>query len=328
MSIMSYATWKSRTKVTLKPRSKALKYLDACIEEYDKNRGSRPHFDALVYGFQVWTGTKTNSDLSVRNGSGAVTDLLAQISDFRDQNMPFAHRGTQFRSNALLRDIKQGAKLLSEGSLKSKVNVPVTIGTVDTRKGKVIWEEFDDSQLVKARQAWSDSFDFAKMAKEAMDRIGTDSNEQVRFQRWFGTPTPAAIATVKGGVNKLWQAFQSSQVTIVLREDIQTHIVNGADPFDEMQESFSGADVYGFVWNHKAGSGYRVIMGEVFLGDPDPLEGAAQTIYHELTHKVLATKDHAYGKIKSRGFAAAQQHLALTNADNWAWYALSFMKEI
>ena len=327
MSIMSYESWKKNTTVPLKPRSKALKYLDACIKEYDKNRGSRPHFDALIYGLRVWTDTKTDGELSIRNKNGAITQLWSEIINFRDKNMPFAHRGEQFRPNALMREIKEGAKALSEGTLKTRVKANITIGVTDTVKGKVIWEEFDDDQLVKARKAWSDAYDCARMANDAMARISRDSDEQMRFQLWFGASNPGPLNTVRMGIAKMWQAFQSSQVTIVLREDIQTHLVNGNDPFDTMEESFAGSDVYGFVWNHSAGSGYRVIMGKYFLADPDPLE-SAQTIYHELTHKVLATNDHAYGRIKSRGLGATQQPLALTNADNWGYYAISFMKGI
>jgi hypothetical protein len=126
----------------------------------------------------------------------------------------------------------------------------------------------------------------------------------------------------------MWTAFQNNPVTVVNRPDVQVHLVNGDDPFDAMEEGFSGSGVYGYVWNHSGGTGYRIIMGKWFLADPDPIEGAAQTIYHELTHKVMKTVDHAYGKIKCRGFAAADQQKALTNADNWAFYAVSFKKNI
>ena len=98
-----------------------------------------------------------------------------------------------------------------------------------------------------------------------------------------------------------------------------------------MIEDGSTSDVYGYVWvpeGGHVGSGYRVILGNWFLGDPDPIEGAAQTVYHELTHKVLGTRDHVYGKIKCRGLAAAQQQKAITNADNYGFYAVSFIKAI
>lgn len=329
MAIMTYDEWKRRTKVGLKPRSKALKYLDACLKEYDGNRGSRAHFDTLILAFQAWAGTKADAEGSVRNWNGAVSDLLAQLVEFRNQHMPFAHRGQALRSNALLQDIQQGAKLLGEGKLKPQVQVHIPIGTVDTGKGYVTWEEFEDSQLPQARKAWSDAYDAARLANAAIATINRDAKEQERFQRWFGTPTTQAVDTVRQGLQKMWMTFQSSPVTIVLREDITLHLVNGRDPFGEMEDGdFTGADVYGFVFTHQAGRGYRIIMGSWFLDDADPIEGAAQTVYHELTHKVLKTVDHAYGKIKCRGFAAANQGNALRNADNWAFYAVSFLKEI
>ena len=332
MPIMSYESWKSRTKVMMKPRSAELKYLDACLKEYDANRGSRAHYEAVCFAFDGWAGTKSDAELSIRNKDGAVTQLLGELIDFGQSHMPMAipGGGQKLRSNALLRDIKQGAKLLTEGKLKPQIKIDVSVGIVDSGKGKgtVVWEEFEGVQLAKARKAWSDAFDAAKMAHEALlFKVGSDNREQARFQRWFGNPDRAAVSTVREGARKIWHAFRSSKVTIALREEIVTHIVQ-TNPFAPMEDHFKGSEVYGFVWNHKAGSGYRVIMGQWFLSDPDPIEGAAQTIYHELSHKVLGTVDHAYGKIKSRGFAAAQQNLALTNADNWAWYAMSFLKEI
>jgi hypothetical protein len=328
MPIMSYEEWKRRTKLAIKPRSSALKYLDACLKAYDDNRGSPSHFDALVLAFQSWAGTKADVEGSERNWNGGVTELLAQLVDFRDQHMPFAHRGHTFRPPSLMQDIREGAKLLHDGKLKPQVSVHIPVGVVDSSKGTVRWEEFEDSHLRKARKAWSDAYEAARTANNAIGSISRDPKQQERFQRWFGTPNAGAVDVVRRGLLKMWMTFQSNPVTIVLREDITVHLVNGDDPFGEMEESFSGSDVYGYVWQHQGGSGYRIIMGKWFLSDPDPIEGAAQTIYHELTHKVLKTVDHGYGKIKSRGYAAASQQNALTNADNWAYYAISFLKEI
>jgi hypothetical protein len=318
----------SRTRVTLKPRSKPLKFLDACLSEYDKYRGSPAHFDALMVGFQAWAGTKGDAEGSARNHDGAVTDLLAQILDFRRQHMPFAHRQEKLRPDALLKDIKEGAKLLSEGKLKPQIRVTIPLGVKDTGKGTVTWEGFDSNQLRPARKAWLDAYECAGLANAAIARVGKDNTEDARFLRWFGRPTPQAVSTVKAGLGKMAAAFQSNPVTIVCREDITTHVLNGNDQFDTMEEGFSGSSLYGYVYRHSAGSGYRIIMGKAFLGDHDPIEGAAQTVYHELTHKVLKTVDHAYGKIKCRGFATTDQQKALTNADDWAFYAVSFKKQI
>lgn len=329
MAIMSHDEWKKRTAVSLKPRSKGLKFLDACLKEYDKNRGSSQHFDALVAAFQAWAETKANVEGSERNGKGAVTDLLAQLIQFRDQHMPFAYRsGAPSRPVGLLADIREGARLLGAGQLRPQIRVTIPRGVEDKMRGTVIWEEFDDAQLPKARQAWTDAFDCAEQAVAAIATIGRNGAEEARFQRWFGAPTPHALNTVSQGLQKMLSAFRSNRISIVLREDVTIHIVNGDDPFDKMEEGFSGSSVYGYVWNHSAGSGYRIIMGKWFLADQDPIEGAAQTIYHELTHKVLHTTDHAYGKIKCRGFSATNQAKALTNADNWAFYAISFKKDI
>ncbi len=200
--------------------------------------------------------------------------------------------------------------------------------------------------FIAARKGWSDAYDCAKLAVEgiakvadlggALNRMFGDKGipnagavaEEARLQRWFGALGDAAVAKVEADLKKMWDAFQHKRVIIVNREDIQIHLVNGDDPFGETTPSFTGGNVYGFVWTQTAGSGYRVIMGKHFLADPDPIESAAQTTYHELTHKVLATKDHCYGKIKSRGLATFAQDKALANADNFGFYAVSFIKTI
>lgn len=335
MGIMTHEEWMRRTKLgAFKPRSGPLKFLDAAVKEYGRNPGSPGHLETLKAAFIAWAETKDggNAEDTERNHAGAITDLMNQILDFERTHRPAAH----LRATGLLRDIRQGAQLMAQGKLKPQVKVKVTPGDVYTAYGHVVFEDFDSASLQRAKKGWEDAYNAAEHAVMGMARIGTDSAEQDRFNKWFGRPTEDRIRTVKGGVQKLMNAFKHNKVTIANREDIQVHLVNGADPYGQMTPHFTGGGVYGYVWqggNASAadghqGSGYRIIMGKWFLGDPDPIEGAAQTIYHELTHKVLRTVDHGYGKIKSRGFATMQPDKALQNADNWAFYAVSFLKEI
>lgn len=330
MAIMGHKEWKRRTKHALKPRSKSLKFLDACLKDYESAPGNAAKFNWLTQAYHDWATIKGDAETSTRNSSGAVTDLLNQMLDFRDKHMPFNKPSGPGRPQGLMKDIREGAKLLRAGMLKPAGMPNIKIGVTDKVLGTVCWEEFEDSQLPKARQAWKDAYECAQQAATAIGRVAANDKEAERFRRWFGNPTPAAVQTVQQGLKALWNTFQSSHVTVVLREDVTVHLVNGDDPFAPMEErdNLQGSELYGYVWHHGAGSGYRIVMGQHFLADPDPIEGAAQTIYHELTHKVLKTVDHAYGKIKSRGFAAAQQEKALANADNWAFYAVSFKKEI
>lgn len=324
MAIMSYDEWKRRTAVALKPRSKQLKFLDACIKAYDKNRGDRSHFDAIVFAFQGWSESKANVEASERNNRGAVTDLFAQILEFRDAHMPHRHLGgAVLRPDALMREIRSGAKLLGEGRLKPTIKVNIPRGETDPANANVTYEEFEGDKLNRAIKAMSQTQECSRRAMAAMTQLRTNADEQKRFRYWFGALNQQSYNHVSGGLQQLHQALQSSGLTFVLREDIVNHYVNNEDPLGDMIEGKSTENVYGYVWGHQAGSGYRVVLCNQFLQDPTPLE-AAQTMYHELTHKVLKTKDHGYGRDKSHGFATHDQEKALTNADNWGYYVVSF----
>ena len=65
------------------------------------------------------------------------------------------------------------------------------------------------------------------------------------------------------------------------------------------------------------GSGMRIYLSEVFFQlDPD-MQGA--TVYHEMTHKVLATNDHAYDDDCKK----LPPEKAVNNADSFALYAMN-----
>lgn len=327
MPIMSHTEWMRRTRLgTFKPRSHGLKLLDAAIKAYSQSPGSPTHLETLKATFIAWAETKVGAEDSERNRGGAVTDLMSQIIGFQRQHLPAQH----LRPAALMSDIRLGAQLMAKGVLKPQIKVPLTVGTVDHSKGHVVYEDFEDHELPKARKAWSDAHQCAQMALDGLTTIGTSAAEEERFRKWFGGPDAERVAKVRDGLQKMRQAFTGNKVTLANRADILVHLVNGNDPLDSMVATdVKGSNVYGYVWGGQhTGSGYRVIMGKWFLQDPDPIEGAAQTVYHELTHKVLRTVDHGYGKIKSRGFATSQPQKAIENADNWAFYAISFIKPI
>lgn len=328
MAIMGYKEWKQRTKHALKPRSKSLRFLDACLQDYELDKGSLGKFNWLTQAFHDWAGGKDNAETSIRNANGAVTDLMNQMIAFREQHMPFAKPSGPGRPAGLLRDIREGAKLLRAGMLKPAGLPTVKLGVTDTGLGTVCWEEFEDRHLPKIRKAWKDAYECAQQAAAAAARVGSDAAERNRFARWFGNPAPAAVQKVQRGTQALWTTFQSHRVTVVYREFQVMHLVNGKDPFGEMIDDEGMEKTYALVHNHQAGSGYRIVAGPPFLNDPDPIEGPAQTIYHELTHKVLNTVDHGYGKNLCLGYATSDQPKALANADNWAYYAVSFKKAI
>ncbi len=62
----------------------------------------------------------------------------------------------------------------------------------------------------------------------------------------------------------------------------------------------------------------RIYLNDVFF-DLDTVMQSA-TIYHEITHKVLATNDHCYGPAACRFLATQNPGHAIDNADNFALY--------
>ncbi|WP_157937740.1 M35 family metallo-endopeptidase [Oceaniglobus roseus] len=66
------------------------------------------------------------------------------------------------------------------------------------------------------------------------------------------------------------------------------------------------------------GSGMRIYLNDVFF-QLDATERAV-TVYHELTHKVLATNDHAYDPGPCQALAINNPGQATDNADNFALF--------
>jgi hypothetical protein len=73
------------------------------------------------------------------------------------------------------------------------------------------------------------------------------------------------------------------------------------------------------------GSGMRIYLGKEYFDSKNFFQNSpfgmdmAQTIYHELTHKVLGTNDHWYGAARCRREAKAQPLKARRNADSFAY---------
>jgi Lysine-specific metallo-endopeptidase len=71
------------------------------------------------------------------------------------------------------------------------------------------------------------------------------------------------------------------------------------------------------------GSGFRIYLGQDYFRTPPNSMDRPQTVYHELTHKVLATNDHAYGANDCRHLAINNPMQARKNADNYGYFVTS-----
>jgi peptidyl-Lys metalloendopeptidase len=186
-----------------------------------------------------------------------------------------------------------------------------------TKSGNVAYEGFTGPGLDFAKLAMQRAVAGANLASNGIykfdSRISAD-----RIREWFGlspASNPSHAQLLMGVTEKIRQfnkAITGNPITLVNRPDIMMNHV----PI--------GQQVYGYVWTHRAGSGYRIVLGKWFTADPDQYE-AAQTIYHELTHKVAHTVDHAYGVEKCRKLASAEPRKAVENADNFGYFMKSYL---
>jgi hypothetical protein len=207
-----------------------------------------------------------------------------------------------------------------------------------TKEGNVTFEGFDPTTLTRARFAWNQSKRAASLAVQAVKKFHLPANAAL-IREWFGL-APAAnpahaqkLMQVQSNLNEMERAYMSRPITLVWRPDI---VVKHAPadrnlPMTPVQlaggTAFTGQNVYGYVHHHLAGSGMRIILGRWFRDDPDPQE-ATQTIYHELTHKVLKTADHCYGVDLCRRLATSNIIQATTNADNYGYFAKAMVGKV
>ncbi len=71
------------------------------------------------------------------------------------------------------------------------------------------------------------------------------------------------------------------------------------------------------------GSGFRIYLGKEYFSTASNSMDRPQTVYHELTHKVLATNDHEYGAAGCRALAISDPAKAKKNADSYGYFVTS-----
>lgn len=193
------------------------------------------------------------------------------------------------------------------------------------------------------------------MSKQLVQGIGTERFLRLA-KRWFGsTPVNAVVERVKKMDAVIRDA--SRAVTFVYREGGVLNAVYGGidvppatvDPLDPTKLNVGGISVksqkpidtglqpvFAFVFpaqgggtastSHHVGSGMRLYLATQYFALPTGDEGRAHTIYHELTHKTLGTEDYAYEDQPCTDLAQNEPNKAIRNADNWAWFAITYAK--
>jgi hypothetical protein len=137
------------------------------------------------------------------------------------------------------------------------------------------------------------------------------SKNFARVARWFADSASkdedmiAAAGTLNAGLKKIATKLKSGHLIYV-------------DSVSERGTS-ENAGVEAFVWGDKLDVVY---IEDEFFGSRNTLTGLtnwARIVVHELTHREVKTKDHAYEHqgINPRKLTSAK---AIENADSWAWF--------
>ena len=154
-----------------------------------------------------------------------------------------------------------------------------------------------------------------------------DDPTKALVQRWFmpGTPDDAAIqkvaATLLDGFKKVGALCGS------------TRVIFSDEPINRMDgDAVAGQANYRDSWLDYAfvdGGSVRERLDVVYIQDAalkkwaSPNEGwvATLTILHEMSHRVIGTKDAVYDFSGLKPGAVLTQGHALANADSWAYFA-------
>lgn len=159
-----------------------------------------------------------------------------------------------------------------------------------------------------------------------------NSVTSARVTEWFGN---SPFRDVVEGARKM-DAFINGggKVTFVdRRHKVERHIMDPHDPAQDLLMPMTRCD-YAYVKNlpdfgtsgvAHVGSGLRLYLGERFFNPSKTVVDRTATIYHELSHKILALADLEYSPDPCRQLARSQPSRALKNPDNWTLFATSFI---
>ena len=145
------------------------------------------------------------------------------------------------------------------------------------------------------------------------------SGDLTAFTKWFdATRSKAHLMKVSTIVNEVDQAINGRPITFA--------------KLDRPDLNVSTKNLCGYVWlirqggqSFHVGSGMRIMVVWRTHAQAD-LGYLAQTMYHELTHKVGSTDDQGgYVEKTCLGYAATAPHKAVKNAENYNLFLREFL---
>ncbi len=174
------------------------------------------------------------------------------------------------------------------------------------------------------------------MAAAGVSRAIHDEREANRIVEWFGDTIPLQVAERVRIMDAFFQGDGRTVTFVDRRHEREREIIyRGPGVRAAYGRSLPmGACDYAYVkllpgasgpGTGHVGSGMRLYLGERFFHTSSNLVDRAATIYHELAHKLLGIPDHVYMPGPCRTLARTSAQTAFDNADNWCYYATSFI---
>jgi len=190
---------------------------------------------------------------------------------------------------------------------------------------------FTDVEKRLIEEACSETSRVSRLALQGVTGPRLDSVVSARIMEWFGD---YVFRDVVEGVKKMDAFIQGGgKVTFVdRRRKREVLISDPRNPTLDKIVPMTGCD-YAYVKNlpgfkttglAHVGSGMRVYLGERFFHQSKATIDRTATIYHELSHKVLALSDIVYSPGPCRLLASSNSKQAVKNPDNWCYFATSF----
>jgi hypothetical protein len=188
----------------------------------------------------------------------------------------------------------------------------------------IVYEGLAPSDQTTVAVAWT----------EMLRALANPAQLDARIDRWFGTACPAAFrANMPRTLRKFRSSMNLCAVTVCCstldQRDIDTF---GAAYHNNGAGGFAPINSYDPVSqpNLRLELDGRWNIGVPLYKSAGNFDSAFQTLAHELSHLLLATRDEplnppaaspkCYGEPVCTALATANDPRALTNADNWGYF--------
>ena len=177
----------------------------------------------------------------------------------------------------------------------------------------VKYDGFTDPEKIYMMEAFKVMQRGSAAARKAL--LGGDL---AAYQKWFdGTGKNAHLMKVATVVNEVDQALSTRPITFA--------------KLDRPGLNVKTKGLCGYVWLVRdgkqlihAGSGMRIMVVWATHAKAD-LDYLAQTMYHELTHKIGGTTDTNYSEATCQSYAKTQPAMAVKNAENFNLFLREYL---